>query len=362
MVLYERVRDMSVIYPNQESPEKVSKKIIKGKRYNSYIDIVKKNCPDITSKEVIKMFEELNHGGCSCAAFANAIYKEFYTSDDDFYNNFGFSLEDSKGNVDINILMVDIYSRLYNASKVKLVKYNDYAFNNYNDAFDKLLGKEFEKESDGIVAFFNRGYLSNGTDTLGNIIIHDTKPIVNNYIGTPGEIAKAAFGINNIKTLDELESICKEKKINITVSDKTIAAKLTGLLANNFNFWNKYYFDSYNLDFSLEKKEIAISELDNDYDMLKDKLLTLSNNGTIYVSAGPGKDARMHTNKALSWSRIGSDTAGHVMTFTGFDKNGDILVNSYGEEYIIPKEYYADLSYYVINRIGIDEYKKETIK
>ena len=341
-------KNPKVFYSDQSLPQQTSKNKFNKNKFNNYADIVRKNCPNITNAEIIEMFNNLNYEGCSCAAFANTIYEQYYTNDFDFYDNFGFSLKDKNGNIDINLLMVDIYSKLYNSAKVKIFKYDDYVFDSLDTATKKLLGKTFDNDSDRFAALVQNHYLGNGLDELGNLKIHHSIPTTETYYSSPNEIAKQVFGVEGINTFEELENLCKENNINISISDRKIQEKLTGLTGDNYNYWNKYYFDSHNLSNSLIESEISVKELGGDYSQLQEKLLTLSKDSTILISVGPNSDAQMHNNGILSWSKIGGKDAGHVMTFLGFDSNNDILVNSWGEQWIIPKEYFSILEYHSI--------------
>lgn len=56
----------------------------------------------------------LNHEGCEYAAIVNTIF-EYYihrpNGEQEFYNKFGYSLRDANGNLNYNIILVDIYSK-----------------------------------------------------------------------------------------------------------------------------------------------------------------------------------------------------------------------------------------------------------
>lgn len=75
----------------------------------------------------------------------------------------------------------------------------------------------------------------------------------------------------------------------------------------------------------------------------------------ISVASTPNSIAYMHTNKSMSWSKISSKETGHIMLFKGFDNNRDISVSSYGEDYIIPKEYFDILEFQKIKKIEKNE-------
>ena len=65
--------------------------------------------------------------------------------------------------------------------------------------------------------------------------------------------------------------------------------------------------------------------------------------------------------KHMSWSKISSEKAGHVMQFKYFNKNKDIIVSSYGEDYIIPKEYISELEFNKISKQSITKENEENL-
>lgn len=327
--------------------------------YKELLYIVNKNIPNISAKETIELFERLSNTGCSCAMVANLLVDQIY-DEENFKSIFGFSIL-TKDKVDSNKLMVDIFSKLYGVMKVRFIEYDSYSFSSVKEATLALLNKEFTTDSEGIVALFNNGISADGI-LDGKLLFKSTKLKISSYVGNCTKIAKEKFGINGIKNLDELKKLCTDKNIIFEYKDLEIYEKFTGLGTENFNFWSNYYLQNYNIDFSLDKKPIIVSDFNGDYTKFMEYINQLIINGdSISISIGPNDNVYMHTNMPMTWGKISSQRYGHVMLFKKFNKNNDIVVSSYGKDYIIPKEYFDKLEYSKIKldkNIILDEQKK----
>lgn len=346
------------IEADQDLPLKLMKnKLLHRQQYKELLYIVKKNIPNITAEETIELFKKLAKTGCSAAMAANVLIDQTYTDDETFRNSFGFSLLNGT-NIDSNKLMVDIFSKLYGKAKVRFIEYEHYSFNSVKEAAKKLLNQDFETDSLASVALFNNGIMSNGFDPEGKLLFKSSQPKITNYVGTCTEVAKQKFGITGVKTFDELKKICQEKNITLEYKDLEIYEKFTGLTKDNFNFWIQYYLQSYNLDFTLNNEYIHISDFKNNYEDFIKHFNDLTLSGfSITVSSGPNSEVYMHTNAPLSWGKISSERYGHVMAFKGFNKDNDIIVSSYGKDYIISKEYFDKLEYDKIVKVALEKDK-----
>lgn len=355
---------MKVIEADQTRPYELMKNIfLHGNQYKDLLQIARKNQPHMSTEEIIEMFKKLSSTGCSCAALANTIVDQVYTDDFEFRKMFGFSLYVSGRDVlDYNKLAVDIFSRLYDVAVVRFLEYDKYSFKSLEEAALSILGVEFENNQEAALALFKKGISGEGFDQEGNLLFKSRFPKITKDIGKCRDIAKDKFGIDDVKSFSELSDICKQKGIVFEYKDLQIVDKLTGLRTDSFNFWCDYYFASYNLDFTVVSEKIHVSEFCGDFEKFQDYLLELIGEGfSINVSTGPGRDTYMHTKKKLSWGRIGSDDKGHVMSFKKFDLNGDFIVSSYGEEHIIPKEFFTELEFSKIikkKRSGLEKEDK----
>ena len=350
---------MKKIEADQGFPYKLMKnKLFNREQYKEFLYIVTKNIPGISANEVIEMFKKLSNTGCSGAMFANSLVEQIYQDDETFKNRFGFSLL-TKGKIDCNKLMVDIFSKLYGVMKVKFIEYERYSFSSINEATLTLLGKTYNTDSEAYIQLFNSGINADGKDSNGNFIFKSKVPKTTNHIGTCEEVAKEKFGLENIKTIDNIKNICKEKNIEVEFKDIEIYEKLTGLGTQNFNFWSNYYLNKNDLNYSIDSEAIIVGDFNSDYSAFIDHINNLVLEGySISVASTPNSIAYMHTDKKMSWSKISSKETGHVMLFKYFDNNKDIVVSSYGEDYIIPKEYFNLLEYNKLKKREIEENKK----
>ena len=353
---------MQKIEADQGFPYKLMKnKLFHREQYKELLYIANKNIPGISAGEMIEMFKKLSNTGCSSAMFANSLVEQIYQNDEDFKNRFGFSLL-TKDKIDCNKLMVDIFSKLYGVMKVKFIEYERYSFGSVNEAASALLGKTYSTDSEAFIELFNNGINADGKDLNGNLLFKSKKPKITNHIGTCEQVAKEKFGIEGIKTLEQLKNICKQKNVGVEFKDIEIYEKLTGLGTENFNFWSNYYLNKYDLDFSFNNDAIIVSDFKEDYVSFMVHINNLVAEGySISVASTPNSIAYMHTDKKMSWSKISSKETGHIMLFKYFDNNNDIVVSSYGEEYIIPKEYFNLLEYNKINKKEKEEENKKRV-
>lgn len=353
---------MKKIEADQGFPYKLMKnKLFNREYYKELLYIANKNRPGISAGEMIEMFKKLSNTGCSSAMFANSLVEQIYQNDENFKKRFGFSLL-NKGKIDCNKLMVDIFSKLYGVMKVRFIEYERYSFSSINEASLSLLGKTYNTDSEAFVDLFNSGISADGKDLNGNLLFKSKVPKITNYIGTCEEVAKEKFGLDNIKTLEEIKDICKQQNIQVEFKDIEIYEKLTGLGTQNFNFWSNYYLKKYDLDFSFNNETIIVGDFKGDYESFMEHINNLVSQGySISVASTPNSMAYMHTDKKMSWSKISSEQTGHIMLFKYFDNNQDIVVSSYGEDYIIPKEYFNHLEYNKIKKKEIEEENKKRV-
>ena len=342
---------MNKIEADQGYPYKIMKnRIFHMEKYKELLNIVNKNIPGISPNEIIEIFKRLSNTGCSSAMLANSLVEQIYEDDEKFKSIFGFSLL-SKNKIDCNKLMIDIFSKLYGVMKIRFIEYKKYTFENVNEATLTLLGKTFNNDSEAIVQLFNNGINADGRDIEGKFLFKSKNPKITNYVGNCEQVSKEKFGLENIKDIEALKKICKDKNIEVEFKDIEIYQKLTGLGTENFNFWSNYYLNKYNIELSLKNEEVDIKKFKDNYTLFMEHIENLLSDGySISVSTTPNNEAYMHTNKSMSWSKISSKETGHVMLFKYFDSNKDIVVSSYGEDYIIPKEYFNILEF---NKIRI---------
>lgn len=214
-----------------------------------------------------------------------------------------------------------------------------------------LLGRNYDTENEAAVDLFKNGIMADGVDSNGKLLFKNTIPKTSSYVGTCEQIATEKFSLSGIKSIEMLKSVCKDRNIDVEFKDVEIYQKLTGLGTENFNYWTNYYLNKYNVDFEIKEEAIIVKDFKDNYEMFMGYIENLKLEGcSISVASTPNSIAYMHTNKSMSWSKISSKETGHVMLFKYFDSNGDIVVSSYGEDYIIPKEYFNLLEYNKIEK------------
>lgn len=344
---------MKKIEADQCLPYQLMKKpFIHSKQYKDYLYIINRNIENITPEEAIELLKKLSNSGCSCAMLANLLVDSVFTDDLEFQKVFGFSIL-THNSIDCNKLMVDIFSKLYKVMKIQFVEYKTYKFKNAKEAAAMLLGKNCESDSLAIIELFNNGISGDGIDSDDNLLFKNKRdPKVTKYVGSCAEIAKEKFNLDDIDSFEKLKKVCTDLGIEVESKDVEIYQKLTGLGTNNFNYWSNYYLSQYNLDLELVSSGIAVSDFNNDYNKFREYLTELMIDGySVSVSTPPNSEAYMHTKGILSWQKISSREAGHVMLLKGFNEDTDMVVASYGQDYTIPKEYFNGLEFNKIKKM-----------
>lgn len=80
-----------------------------------YLDILKKNLKKsdyskMSEKELLNYLSEMSSNGCGYQALVNTIFVYFEGHEKEFKDEFGYSMYDSKGHLNYDLLMLDIYS------------------------------------------------------------------------------------------------------------------------------------------------------------------------------------------------------------------------------------------------------------
>ena len=343
--------------------ELITKKImfknsINQKRLDEFVEIVKKYYPNYGKNDITKLFLSLKKHGCTFSSVANAIASQLDIDDNYFKKMFGYSLNIQGTNLtDYNKLLVDLYTFLYNIVKVKTFKYSTYSFESEEKAVEQLLGKKISDKNEAVLELFNNGYISSGIDENHNLLFKTKKPEIQEMIGTPSIIVKELFGeeINDI-TIEELYLLAKKHGCDIDIKFKRPADKLTDLTTTNANYWINYYLKSNNVNVEFNEEELDFR--DYDYaDFIRDINDLIYNGYTINVSSNRTNEVWMQNVKGKTWTKPYSDNAGHSMTLIGFNENNDIIVSSWGDNYVIPKDFFNHLEYK-----SIKIYEKEKSK
>ncbi len=96
---------------NQGAPFKASSKDIK-----KYREIIEKNFPDanLSDKELRKYLRKINSEGCGYVALINTIFVNYINDPEGFEKTFGYPMYTEDGQLNYNMLLVDIYSSMDN--------------------------------------------------------------------------------------------------------------------------------------------------------------------------------------------------------------------------------------------------------
>lgn len=337
-----------IIEANQYRPYELMKHSFFHKQQAmDLLQIAHKNQPHLSIEEIIKMLHISSEHGCSGATLANIIGKQFYKNDEEFKGMFGFSLY-MKGTdtLDYNKILVDLYSRFYNIFKARFTEYEEYEFESIREAAFQLLGEKTKTNEEATIALNHNSIYLNGYSENGKLLFINKIPKISTYFGTCENITEAKFGIPSVHNIETLQNICIQNQIKFECLDLQISEKLSGLTYDHFNFWVDYYFASHQIPFTLQIKKIEKWNYGNTYEDFQNYINRLiANEQSITVSAGPNSQTYMRklTKKKFSWEEISTEKRGHQMNFKQFNTEGNIIVASYGEEYMIPKELYKIL-------------------
>lgn len=342
--------NINVERANQTGPYDLSKKIIKSQSdkilLSEFNEIVKKYYPNYSTSDINNLYSELSKNGCTYASMANVIVEQL-GSDPTFKEKFGYSL--SGNNIDANKIMLDIYCCFNSTIELNVHMYEHYEFDSNIEAAKKLLGKDFSDDSEAIreiIISKDSNYTAEGI-TANNKLLFKSKTCINkSIIGNYADIANQLFGIDNSQiSKNELENLLKKNKYSYEIKYTDAPSKLSGLgqtKINNLEKWINKYFEMNNVNLKLEAGNINSATVE--YEELQNTINSKINDGyTIEVSSSLKSEVWMTDGK--SWEKPTSETAGHQMNFEGFDKDGNILVCSWGKIYMFPKEFYKKLEF-----------------
>lgn len=338
-----------IYYASQDFPQEQFKKLFKSKEtkntiYN-YMEILKRN--GINNPHI---FYELEQRGCTYAYVTNAIITKIIMesnqelTDSDIKDIFGFSLSRDGNTLDCNMLMIDMFASLYDKVKLTLHKYQTYHYKSAIDAAKDLFGRDFSSEQEAVIELFNNGIVLDGIDeTTKENKYRNIKPSNDVIYGSYPEIAKSLLNINDEgMDKEKLKVLLMDKGITFEEHDKSPESKFSGLTRDNINSWVNYYLLKKNIN--IEFKNETMEQDNMTYDEFQEHLKELLGEGYILgVSSSPGSNAFITSTE----EKIGvsSKQAGHSMLIVGFNDNNDLLVSSWGRDFIIPKENYRNFRY-----------------
>lgn len=329
-------------------------------RLKNLENIVRSKYPNCKDNFIEQLFLSMYKSGCTYSSITNAIIEQlkFGKTDEeflyDFEEMFGFSLYDKENDfIDYNRLLVDLYTSLYNVSKIRTCQYKTYAFDSTKEAAISLVNECNDcDENDASLILYNAGIWPDGFDENKKYRFKDVQnPVITDFVGTYQEFAnKFLNGTYDFLTNDEILSLFKELNIEIHSKDLKPESKLSGLTTSSINFWINEYFKmkNVNLDFNAEFLYPSKATIDEFIEKIEK---IMSSHSSIIVGVERQIEVWMRdmNKKWFSWTKIEGEKSGHAMFFEGFDENGDIIVSSWGKSYVIPIEYYNKLELTVIH-------------
>lgn len=345
---------ISNIYTSdQTTPFIFANKLLKTndvkKRLIKYIECLQNN--NIDPKDMKSVLATLKESGCTYAFVANALVESFlkdnnYQYDDKkFQDLYGLSIEVDEDTIDSSILMVDIFSKLYNLSRFDINKYNKEIYKNTLEAAKSITGIDYTDSSKAYLDIINHGYIADGITATGEHIYKKQEPTKLTIVGTYDDVAKKLLGVETEGiSKRELESELNNKGITFFEKDKNPAAKFSGLTTNEINFWVNYYLSLKGNDLSFTST--IYTSNDEDFPAFIEEQRSQS---IVGVAAPLNNNIMMIDPKTKSSSPITSNTSGHIMTFRGFNQNGDIMVDSYGKDFILRRSDIDKLEFQVVD-------------
>ena len=338
----------NIKYASQLEPFRVMKKHFKNKKDKEYIadiyKIIKKYNSNITDKEVILICSKISKGGCTYASMANAFMEQF---DNISYleEKLGYSLTNNDGVIEYDKLMVDLYVCISSMVELEVYKYDIYYYSSVKEAYEGIVGKSFENDINALNELNNLGIMMDGNSNDGKIIFKNVKvPKKQVFLGNYSEIAYNLFNINNLNvTKEELEILLKKNNLGYRFNNELDYSKFSGLgpvASNNIKKWVKKFFEVNHIDLELD---VEIFNNYETYDKFSEEvILKLENDYYLFVSSNPNLEVWMTDGK--TWEKP-SNEKGHRMNFVGFDKDGNILLCSWGKIYMVPQEFYNKLEF-----------------
>lgn len=334
----------------QGAPYRLYKKIFKSKAHREMIDdlrkIVKKYWPNYKNEDIEKLYSKLSNSGCTYATIANTIIEQLGNDDRAFKEYFGYSLCNSNGTINHNKLMVDIYACLSPMVELSTHKYEKYKFNNIFEAAEKLLNKQYDTENIAYGDLFDAGWIADGLDEYNKLIFKNRHCVNENFLGTYRELAKKLFNIDDVDMdRNKLEKLLKNNDIEYQFDYLEEYSKLSGLGpvgTSNIEKWINKYFEVNNINLKLEA--IIIESMRIDYNELLDNIYSKLDEG-YSINVGTNVSSKIWMTEGKIWTKLGGNNVGHAMNFEGFDKEKNILVCSWGNSFMIPKDFYQELKF-----------------
>ena len=231
------------------------------KRQNDLFSIIHGNIPEIERKNLDEYLRKVNSEGCGYVALTNTILTYFEGREEEFEEAFGYSMYDENGNVNYDMLLVDLYSSWDNIpdGEDEVDEWNDYDEDDDGDRDDYDYWND--ESGSGTTQYERAHYLENFMEEHGveAEVETDVKVDIYNYddIAESGKSVIVAFRNGNLYNEDG------------TVAQKIEgghAMSVTGVTSDGrmiVSSWGeKYYIDPYedaNLYYNDEYHETSMT-------------------------------------------------------------------------------------------------------
>ena len=330
------------LHGNQSSLNEKLKKVFKSKELKEELalikDIIRKNKPGYSDKQILELAQEISKSGCTYVAAASNIMEQINYDENLFYQMFNFPMRNSKGELNHDALIAELYSFMKDKAEFDIPGgYETVYFNSNIEAAKKLLDQDYKTEQEAFVALFNAGYTIDGKgytkyNPNPELIIEDYRFIARKFLG-PNVY---------VKDIDDLKSKLKQKGITVRVNDFINSYKFSGLNVKTFDKWMNYYFKEKKINLEFTSENIY----SDSYEDLINNLQEQINSGAS-ISIGSKENLSMTDGSKLGWFNFSSigPIGGHAMPFVGISDKGDFILSSWGEKQMVPKEFYDRMTF-----------------
>lgn len=329
---------------NQGSLLDKFKKIIKGKSLKTELEEIKKiilkNQPNYSDKDILELAKEISASGCTYVAAANSILEQLDYDEDKFYEYFGFAMRNKKGELNHDMLIAELYSFMKDRIELDIRgKYEVLTFEDLLEAAEKIIGQIFTDKNEAFKAIIASGYQIDGTKYTK--FIKRPKLLMGNY----KELSKKLLGDIKVDSIEEFKQRLTESGFGFGIKDYSNPVKLSSLSTGNFDKWMNYYFLEKDIDLEYISESIEVDNYDSLIEDIKNRMQA---GETITIGVGHrGENIGMTDGSRLGWFNFSSVLhPGHAMPFVGISEQGDFIVSSWGEKYMLPKEFYNYLDVY----------------
>lgn len=329
---------------SQASLEEKFKKVLKSKSLKKELveikKIIRRNHPEYTDNDIKNLAKEICQSGCTYVTCAGIILEQLNYNAEEFYKLFGFPMQNEKGEFNHDMLIAELYSFMKDKIELDIGGVEEVlTFDNNIEAAKAILGKDYSNESQTFIDIVKAGYRIDGKSYTR--FLKKPKLLMGNY----KEVGKKVLGENvNITSVTDLETLLKAQNISFHINYLNNNEKFSTLFPSNFDKWMNYYFKEKNIDMQIVTNKFRLHDYDNLVNDLREYLVS---GASLSVGSDPGSIVNMTDGSKLGWFNFANIArAGHSMPFIGVTDKGDILVSSWGEKQMIPKEFCSLLNFY----------------